>query len=177
LPECHHRRISRDEDAAVGWHRSHYGTHWPQIPYPDFIFEDVAMRWFNKRKPEEVWDEAIQWPIGDIEAAHRIRDICRSAADSAERVGRLTDGAVGKKKKSDRNKDKDASERFQRAAKIAMEIALKMSDDLLRDSAVREILDLCLKANDSRTAQILFRAIQTASIRGDVLNEHPTLRQ
>ena len=58
-----------------------------------------------------------------------------------------------------------------------MEIALKMSDDLLRDSAVREILDLCLKADDTRTAQILFRAIQTASIRGEVLSEHPILRQ
>ena len=135
------------------------------------------MRWFNKSKPREIWDEEIRWPMGDIEAAHRIRDVCRSAADSAETVGRLTDGAVAKKKKSDRNKDKDASERYQRAAKIAMEIALKISDDLLRDSAVREILDLCLKANDSKTAQILFRAIQTASVRGDVLTEHPALRQ
>jgi hypothetical protein len=133
------------------------------------------MRWFSKPKSEEVWDEAIQWPIGDIEAAHRIRDICRSAADSAERVGRLTDGAIAKKK-SDLHKNEDASERYQRAAKIAMEIALKMSDDLLRDSAVREILDLCLKADDTKTAQILFRAIGTASIRGDVLNTHPALR-
>jgi hypothetical protein len=135
------------------------------------------MRWFNKSKPREIWDEEIQWPMGDIEAAHRIRDICRSAADGAETVGRLTDGAVAKKKKSDRNKDKAASERYQRAAKIAMEIALRISDDLLRDSAVREILDLCLKADDTKTAQILFRAIQTASVRGDVLNEHPALRQ
>jgi hypothetical protein len=151
------------------------GAHRLQIPYVDFIFKDLAMRWFNKRKPEEVGNEAIQWPIGDIEAAHRIRDICRSAADSAERVGRLTDGAVVGKK-SDRHKNGDASQRYQRAARIAMEIALKMSDDLLRDSAVREILDLCLKADDTKTAQILFRAIQTASIRGDVLNQHPALR-
>jgi hypothetical protein len=132
------------------------GAHRPQIPYVDFIFKDVAMRWFNKRKPEDVWDEAIQWPIGD-------------------RVSWLTDGAVARKK-SDGHKNNDASERYQRAAKIAMEIALKMSDDLLRDSAVREILHLCLKAADTKTAQILFRAIQTASIRGDVLNEHPALR-
>lgn len=132
------------------------------------------MRWFNKSKPREIWDEEIQWPMGDIEAAHRIRDICRSGAET---VGRLTDGAVAKKKKSDRNKDKAASERYQRAPKIAMEIALRISDDLLRDSAVREILDLCLKADDTKTAQILFRAIQTASVRGDVLNEHPALRQ
>ena len=28
------------------------------------------MRWFNKTKQAEIWDEAIEWPIGDIEAAH-----------------------------------------------------------------------------------------------------------
>jgi len=46
----------------------------------------MAMRWFGGQKPKEIWDEDIQWPIGDIEAAHRIRAICRSAADSAEKV-------------------------------------------------------------------------------------------
>ena len=45
----------------------------------------------------------------------------------------------------------------------------------LVDSAVRQIVSLCVKANDLRTARILFRAIQAVSIREDVLNEHPTL--
>jgi hypothetical protein len=132
------------------------------------------MQWFNKPAPKDIWDEEIQSPIGDLEAAHRIREICRAAADSAERVGRLADGAVSKRK-SDDDKNRTASERYQRAAKIAMEIALKISDDLLRDSSVREIVELCLKANDTKTAQILFRAIQAASVRGDVLKDHPTL--
>jgi hypothetical protein len=57
-----------------------------------------------------------------------------------------------------------------------MEIAIKISDDLLRDSAVRQIVDLCLKANDTTTARPLFRAIQAASIRDDVLKDHPALR-
>ena len=133
------------------------------------------MWWFNKGEQKEIWDEQIEWPIGDIEAAHRIRDICRFAADSAERMGSLTDGAVSKKKKSEIN-NKDAAARYQRAAKAAMEIAMKISDDLLRDSAVRQIVDLCLKANDTRTARPLFRAIQAASIRDDVLKHHPILR-
>jgi hypothetical protein len=34
-----------------------------------------------------------------------------------------------------------------------------------------------MKAGDSKTARILFRAIQAFSIREDVLNEHPVLRQ
>ncbi len=58
-----------------------------------------------------------------------------------------------------------------------MQIAIKISDDLLRDSSVRQIVSLCVAANDLRTARILFRAIQAVSIREDVLNEHPILRQ
>ena len=37
-------------------------------------------------------------------------------------------------------------------------------------------MTLCVKANDLRTARILFRAIQAVSMREDVLNEHPSLR-
>src|SRR5438128_2704732 len=117
----------------------------------------MAMRLFGKTTRTEIWDEPISWPIGDIEAAHKIRDICRSAADSAEKVGRSSD-ALNRKIRSD-------VERYQRAAKAAMEIAMKISDELMRDAGVREIVELCLKANDLRTAQPLFRAIQSASIR------------
>jgi hypothetical protein len=126
------------------------------------------MRWFNKVKPTEVWDEVIEWPIGDIEAAQKIREICRAAAGSAEKV------AVA----NDRSHKKIAGEveRYERAAKVAMEIAIKISDDLLRDAAVRQIVELCLKANDAKTARPLFRAIQAVSIRQEVLNEHPVLR-
>jgi hypothetical protein len=134
--------------------------------------QGIAMWWFSKgkRKHKEIWDENIQWPIGDIEAAHRIRDICRSAADSAEKVG-------GFAERPDSKKNSYETERYERAAKVAMEIAIKISDDLLRDSAVRQIVSLCVKANDLRTARILFRAIQAVSIREDVLNDHPALRQ
>ncbi len=130
----------------------------------------MAMLWFNKDKRSEIWEEAIQWPIGDIEAAHKIRDICRSAVDSAAKVGGLVGSPVDKKSKYE-------ADRYERAAKVAMEIAIKISDDLLRDSSVRQIVDLCVKANDLRTARILFRAIQAVSIREEVLSEHPVLRQ
>ncbi|HZE51967.1 MAG TPA: hypothetical protein VE111_01640 [Bradyrhizobium sp.] len=130
----------------------------------------MAMRWFRRQSPTEIWDESIEGPIGDIEAAHKIRDICRSAADSAEKVA----GFAGL---FDTDEKKYEAERYQRAAKRAMEIAMKIADDLLRDSSVRQIVSLCLKANDLRTARILFRAIQAASIREEVLQEHPTLRQ
>jgi hypothetical protein len=132
----------------------------------------MAMWLFNKDKRQEIWDEDIQWPIGDIEAAHRIRDICRSAADSAEKVA----GFADRPDKTSR-KNKYEADRYERAAKAAMEIAIKMSDDLLRDSAVRQIVSLCARACDFRTARILFRAIQAETIREDVMDEHPGLRQ
>ena len=129
------------------------------------------MWWFSKGTRKEIWDENIQWPIGDIEAAHRIRDICRSAADSAVKVGGFADRPASKKNDHE-------TERYERAAKVAMEISIKISDDLLRDAAVRQIVGLCMKAkNDLKTARILFRAIQAVSIREDVLNDHPVLRQ
>jgi hypothetical protein len=132
--------------------------------------QGIPMWRFNSGKRKEIWDEEIQWPIGDIEAAHRIRVICRSAADSAEKIGGFADRPPAKKNNYE-------TERYERAAKIAMEIAIKISDDLLRDSSVRQIVSLCVKANDLRTARILFRAIQAVSIREDVLNDHPVLRQ
>ena len=127
------------------------------------------MRWFNKARKADVWDEAIEWPLGDIEAAHKIREICRTAADSAEKI------AAG----ADRSHPKIIGEveRYERAAKVAMEIALKVSDDLLRDAAVRQIVELCMTANDVKTARPLFRAIQTAAIREDVLKIHPKLQE
>jgi hypothetical protein len=130
----------------------------------------MAMWWFNKSKREEIWDEEIQWPIGDIEAAQKIRGICRSAADSAEK-------AAGSASRPENKETKYEVERYERASKTAMEIAIKMSDDLLRDASVRQIVELCMKADDLRPARILFRAIHAVSIREDVLKDHPSLRE
>ncbi|MDO9061483.1 MAG: hypothetical protein Q7U92_21020 [Bradyrhizobium sp.] len=128
------------------------------------------MRWFGKNERREIWDEALQWPIGDIEAAKRIREICRSASDSAEKVRTVVGPPSGRK-------EKHHAERYERAARAAMEIAMKISDDLMRDAAVRQIVDLCVSANNLKTARILFRAIQAASIREAAFGDHPALRE
>ena len=88
------------------------------------------MRWFNRPKPKEIWEEPIAGPIGDIEAAHLIRDICHSAADSAAKTGSLAGNR-------DASKQQYEVQRYEGAARAAMEIAMKIGDDLLRDSAVR----------------------------------------
>ncbi|MGQ0683425.1 hypothetical protein [Bradyrhizobium sp.] len=127
------------------------------------------MQWFKRAQRTEIWDETIEGPIGDIEAAKRIREICRSAADSAAKVGAAGD-RTHKKIKRD-------VERYERAARAAMEIAMKISDELLRDVAVRQIVELCLAAGNVATAKTLFRAIQAKSIRDDLLRDFPQLQQ
>ncbi len=127
------------------------------------------MQWLGKRKRKEIWDEPIEESIGDIGAAQRIREICRAAADSAAKVGAAAD-------RTHRKVRRDV-ERYERAGKAAMEIAMKISDELMRDTAVRQIVELCLKASNVTTAQTLFRAIQAKSIRDDVLRDFPQLRQ
>jgi len=130
------------------------------------------MKWFGKEEPKEVWEEATSSPLGDIEAAERIRNICRSVADSAAVVAARGEGG----KRAAEKKFERESERYQRAAKAAMQIAMKVSDELMRDAAVREIVELCLKAGDIKTAKILFRAIQSPTIRDPVLREFPVLQ-
>ena len=123
---------------------------------------------FSKNKQKEVWDVPLEGPIGDIEAAKKIRVICRAAADSAHRVGDAND-------LSSKKIQRDV-ERYESAARAAMEIAMKVSDELMRDAAVRQIVELCMTANDVKTARPLFRAIQTMSIREEVRKNHPLLQ-
>lgn len=133
----------------------------------------MMLKWFSKAKPAEIWEEASPSPLGDIEAAESIRNICRSVADGAAVVA-----AYGEDGKKITQKTFELeNDRYKRAAKAAMELAMKVSDDLMRDAAVREIVELCLKANDLKTARILFRAIQSPAIRDPVLRDFPALAQ
>jgi hypothetical protein len=127
------------------------------------------MQWFKRAQRKDIWDEAIEAPVGDIAAAKRIREICSTAADSAEKVGAAADRTHKKVKRE--------VERYERAARAAMEIAMNVSDELLRDAAVRQIVELCLKAGNVTTAQTLFRAIHAKSIRDEVLQDYPQLQK
>lgn len=119
------------------------------------------MRWFARPRSADIWDEPVQGPIGDIEAADRIRNFCAEARACAEAASASAQSG--------------ARERYERAARAAMEIAMKISDDLMRDDAVRRIVDLCMKADDVKTAQILSRAIQASWVREAVQRDYPAL--
>jgi pyridoxal biosynthesis lyase PdxS len=102
--------------------------------------------------------------IDDFETAKRVRRICEGAADIAKNV-------------SDGTGDSSVIVRYEQAAEAAMHLVLKISDDLVRDQAVRQLIELCVKANSVRTAEILLRGIRAESIREGVLSDNPVLRQ
>jgi hypothetical protein len=133
------------------------------------------MRWFGKEKPRDIWEETAASPSGDIEAAQAIRSICRSVAESAVFVGSFA-ARTDQAKPAIQKKYEQENARYQRAAKGAMEIAMKVSDELMRDAALKDIVELCLSANDTRTAKILFRAVLTPSLRDGLLRDHPILQ-
>jgi hypothetical protein len=119
------------------------------------------MRWFCRGTKKEVWDIDLEQPMGDIEAARKIREICDAAAAAAKKITEGNKMEIG---------------RFGSAAKTAMEVAIRISDDGLRDSALRDIVNLCVKASDLKTALILARSIRTVSIQEDVLKDNPLIR-
>ena len=110
------------------------------------------MRWFEKTQAPEIWEVADARPLGDIEAAQRIREICASAGSIAEKMT-ATGGRNAETEKA------TAAERYQAAIKRALEIAMKISDDSMRDVSVSQIIGLCVTVDHMKTARILVRAI------------------
>jgi vacuolar-type H+-ATPase subunit H len=123
------------------------------------------MRWFQ-RTGRDAREAADARSLRDIEAAKRIREICASAGPSAEMLA------------GDRTDDAETAaetERYKAAKKSALELALQISDDSVRDVSVWQILDLCVKANDLTTARILLRGIQSEQIRAELAADNPAL--
>jgi hypothetical protein len=128
------------------------------------------MRWFQKTRQSEVWEVADAQPLGDIEAAHRIRKICASAETIAEKMTAAGGRHVEKNKAAE-------TERYQAAIKRALEIAMKISDDAMRDVSVGQIIGLCVTVDHMKTARILVRAIKSESTRAELIAGNPALRE
>jgi hypothetical protein len=126
------------------------------------------MPWFSRHKEQDPWVEDST-PVGDIETAHRIRDICNSATSSAEKLAGFANRPNDKKKVYE-------ATRYDAAKKRALALAKHISDELLRDVAVRQIVNLCMRASDVETAAILIGAIRSEKVREEMLSEHPSLR-
>ena len=126
------------------------------------------MRWFHREKQPEVWEVADDQPLGDIDAAHKIRDICGAAGTIAERLV-----AVGTHD-AEQELAVDAA-RYQAAIKRALEIAMRISDDSMRDVSVSQIIRLCVKVDHMKTARVLLRAIQSEKMQTELVAEYPVL--
>jgi hypothetical protein len=126
------------------------------------------MGWFRKDRQPDIGEVADDQPPGDIGAAHRIREICASAEAIAERLAAAGGRDAGEKQAAD-------AERYQAAIKRALEIAMQISDDAMRDVSVSEIIKLSVQVDHLQTARVLLRAIHSEKIRAELVAEHPML--
>jgi methylmalonyl-CoA mutase N-terminal domain/subunit len=126
------------------------------------------MRWFTREKQPDVWEVADDQPLGDIDAAHKIRDICGAAGAIAEKLVAAGTRDAEKKLAVD-------AARYQAAIKRALEIAMQIADDSMRDVSVSQITRLCVKVDHMKTARVLLRAIRSEKMRAEMVAEYPVL--
>jgi hypothetical protein len=125
------------------------------------------MRWLRKDRPPDVWEFAADQPLGDIEAAQKIREICGSAWSIAETM-------ASRGRKAETHEASEA-ERYQAAVKCALELAKQISDDAMRDVSVSQIIALSVKAGHMKTARVLLRAIRSEKTQAELVANHPPL--
>jgi hypothetical protein len=138
--------------------------------YVSGIERTCAMSWFRRDRRPEVWEVADELPLGDIGAAHKIREICASAAAIAEAMV----SASGRDAEQQRAAD---GERYQAAIKRAIEIATQISDDSMRDVSISQIIRLSVTMGHLKTARVLLRVISSPRTRAELVAEHPRLDQ
>ena len=126
------------------------------------------MSWFRKGRQPEVWEVAGDQPLGDIGAAHKIREICTSAAAIAEAMAAAGGRNTGQKRAADAG-------RYQAGITRALEIAMQISDDSMRDISVSQIIRLCVKVDHLKTARVLLRTIRSEKTRAELIAESPVL--
>ena len=88
----------------------------------------------------------------------KIREICNSVAGSAEKVAGLFYGPNNKTKERE-------MDRYERAKKRAEKKVEQISDELLRDAAIYQILNFCMKAKDVESSEKLYHQLQSTMIK------------
>ena len=125
------------------------------------------MKWFKRPLKAPLGTIATSDPKIDVEADARvlakIRNMCAVATASAESVAQSQYGDLAKGEK----------QRFESAKRMSLELAKNIADVSCRDTALQHIVELCMKANDIKTARVLVRGIQTGMIREKLLEEYP----
>ena len=101
------------------------------------------MTWLKKGDASEAWEIEDEGKTGDLKLASQIREICNSVADSAEAVSVLYYGPSTETKKRQ-------VDRYERAKKCAEKKIEQISDKSVRDNAIYQVLDFCMKQGTSR---------------------------
>src|SRR5207244_3210218 len=67
------------------------------------------------------------------------------------------------------------SERYRAAIRRALEIAMQISDNSMRDVSVGQIIRLCVRVEHLKTASVLLRAIGSDKTRAELIVDYPQL--
>ena len=118
------------------------------------------MRWFNKEKRPEVWE------VRRRSAARRYRLRPTRSAISVRPPGTIAERLVAAGGRDAEKQQAADAERYQAAIKRALEIAMQISDDSMRDVSVSQIIKLCVQVDHLKTARVLLRTITVGKDEG-----------
>jgi len=91
-----------------------------------------------------------------------VRTLCRIYGNCAEIVGRDSDEQGSKYEK----------DQYERGRMEVLQIAVKLTDELFRDSALRASLDFCMKARDLQFATMIAKAVTTVTVQEKIVKDH-----
>ncbi len=110
--------------------------------------------------------EEEQWLKEEGALSAKVRTICQIYNGSAESVG------SGEFSKDDEIGQYEIN-RYEKGRKEALEIAIKLTDDLYRDAALHAAFDFCMNAKDMEFATIIAEAITIEVIQDKIVEEYP----
>jgi len=101
----------------------------------------------------------------DAQALTKVVNMCAVAAASAVGVAQSSYDDLAKGERL----------RFESAKRMSLELAKNITDVSHRDTALQHVVELCMKANDTQTARIIVRGIESQMIREKLLEQHPVI--
>jgi hypothetical protein len=124
--------------------------------------QEASMWWFRK-EAEKAYPET--GPSGDIHAAQMVREFCHFGSECARQADN-----------SRRPEQQRLGARsYHEAKERALLLARRIGDDLMRDSALREVLSLCTLANDLRAVKAISSELGSKVILEMAAAEHPII--
>src|SRR4051812_33970655 len=123
------------------------------------------MKWFQRKLMKPCPDLE---PSGDISRAKMVRELCSAEGELVRRTNDFPQRGSNEQRQI-------ALSRYRAAKERALLLAFCMDDDLMHDAALREILTLCVIAEDISAANNIFGKFRSKLIVDMVITEHPIL--